>query len=165
LLTHKMRIIQVRRLLDDRRSRLEKFLTLFNQAWVSSRNYILDLQEVPEEFEDVAKYLQGPVQDEAFRNKLKAEEELDLIFGKQEAAMAKVEQELEEVKEQIVIEKQKTAEAEQKIEEAAQKAAAAEQREKQMKLQFAQFLLENGRSVDEIVEQTGLTEAEITALQ
>lgn len=84
LLTHRSHIIQVRRLPDNRKSRLEKFLTLFNQAWVSEQDYILDLQEIPEEFVDVARYLEAPLQNEEFRNKLVAEQEIDQIFDQQE---------------------------------------------------------------------------------
>ncbi|NJN78658.1 MAG: hypothetical protein HC803_10330 [Saprospiraceae bacterium] len=71
LLTHKTRIIQVRRLSEERRTRLEQFLILFNQSYVTSEKYILDLKEVPEEFNDIANYLGTVVQDENFRNQLK----------------------------------------------------------------------------------------------
>lgn len=67
-LTHTSHIIQVRRLPEQRRTRLEKFLTLFNQAWVADKNYILELQNIPEEFEDIAKYLEGPAMDAGFRH-------------------------------------------------------------------------------------------------
>jgi hypothetical protein len=84
-LTHKSHIIQVRRLPQQRRTRLENFMVLFNQAWVTETNSILDLQELPEGFEDLANYLHGPVADEQFRRNLDAEEELDSIFDQQEA--------------------------------------------------------------------------------
>ncbi|MFM9946908.1 MAG: hypothetical protein ACKV1O_03120, partial [Saprospiraceae bacterium] len=41
----------------------------------------MDLEEVPEEFKDVAEYLRRPLQDEDQRNKLMAEEELEQLFG------------------------------------------------------------------------------------
>jgi hypothetical protein len=69
LLTHTTCILQVRRLPKQRRSRIEQFLTLFNQAWVMEEKYILDLQEVPEGFEDIAEYLQRPLQEEEIRAK------------------------------------------------------------------------------------------------
>ena len=85
LLTHKTRIIQVRRLSDKRQSQLERFLLFFNQAWVTSDDFILDLQEVPEEFEDVAQHLSGAAQDEDFRRQLEGEAEIEAIFNSWEA--------------------------------------------------------------------------------
>ena len=83
-LTHRSHIIQVKHLPEKRRTKLEKLLTLFNQAWVTNDRYILDLQEIPEEFKDIAKHLQSPVTDDNFRRQLMAEEELDQIFDEQE---------------------------------------------------------------------------------
>ena len=42
LLNHTCCVLQVRRLPERRRSRIEQFLTLFNQAWVMEEKYILD---------------------------------------------------------------------------------------------------------------------------
>ena len=84
-LTHQSHIIQVRRLPEKRQTLLEKFFILFNQAWCTDNNFILDLQNIPEEFKDVVKYLQGPVMDDTFRRQLEAEEQLDTIFDAQEA--------------------------------------------------------------------------------
>lgn len=92
LLTHKTKVIQVRRLSENRRTRLEQFLMLFNQSWITSDKFILDLKEMPQDFDDIVKYLQQPVNDLAFRNKLKAEDEIDEIFGKQEAALMEAKQ-------------------------------------------------------------------------
>ena len=84
-LTHQSHIIQIRRLPEKRQTLLEKFLVLFNQAWCTDHKFILDLQNIPEEFKDIAKYLQGPVMDDKFRRQLEAEEQLDTIFDGQEA--------------------------------------------------------------------------------
>lgn len=84
-LTHRSHILQVRRLPERRISMLEKFLVLFNQAWRTDKKYIIDLQEIPDEFQDVAEYLQGPVMDASFRRQLEVEEEIDQIFEEQEA--------------------------------------------------------------------------------
>ena len=89
-LTHQSHIIQVLRLPKKRQTKLEKFLTLFNQAWITEDNYILDIKDVPKEFEDMVKYLQGPVMDEDFRRLLEAEEEIDTIFDEQEAKYLKL---------------------------------------------------------------------------
>ena len=77
-LTHRSHIIQVRRLPKQRQSRLEQFLVFFNQAWVSAdKNYIIDLQDVPEEYADMATYLQTPAMDAEFRRRLEVEDEID----------------------------------------------------------------------------------------
>ena len=84
-LTHQAHIIQVLRLPPKQQTRLEKFLVLFNQAWCTDQGFILDLQNIPEEFEDIARYLQGPLMDDDFRRHLEAEEQLDYIFEEQAA--------------------------------------------------------------------------------
>ena len=139
-LTHQAHIIQVRRLPERRRTRLEKFLMLFNQAWVTDEGYIIDLQEIPEEFSDIARYLQGPVMDEAFRRKLEAEEELDTIFDEQEAKY-----------------KQKIAEAEKRENE-------AKKAEKILARKLALHLKKSGTSIEEIQRETGLDQRTIEEL-
>ena len=84
LLNHRSHIIQVNRLPEHRKTKLEKLITLFNQAYKTSDKFILDIEEIPEEFRDMASYLQGPIYDEDFRNRLRAEEEIDYIFDEQE---------------------------------------------------------------------------------
>ena len=83
----------MRRLPEKRQTKLKKFLTLFNQAWVADHDYILDLQDVPEEIHDMAKYLQGPLMDEEFRRLLEVEDELDNIFDQKDAALLKAQEE------------------------------------------------------------------------
>ncbi len=102
LLTHTCHILQVRRLPAQRQSRIEQFLTLFNQAWVHEHNYIIDLKEVPEEFGDIAAFLQQPLLDEDSRAKLRGEEEVENLFALQEAEKAQLLQRLEEERQQRV---------------------------------------------------------------
>ena len=144
LLTHKTRIIQIRRLKEERQSRLERFLLLFNQAWVTSDKYILELEEIPEEFRDIVNYLGGPVQDEVFRKRLKGEEEIDEIFKNQEAQLARQEEALKEAK---------------------QKEKEAKQQQEAMQIQFAKHLLKENKSIAEIAEITGLETAVILKLK
>ena len=150
LLTNKTRIIQIRRLSENRLTRLERFLMLFNQTWITSERVTLELEEIPEGFDDVAKYLQGAMKDDAFRLKLKAEEEVDALFRSQEAEIAAAWQQLQEAKKAIEAAKQQV-EAEQK------KAQAA-------KVQFAQYLLQEGKTVVEIMKITALDENTILGL-
>ena len=94
-------ILQVRRLPKERRTRLEQFMTLFNQAWVKDERYILDLEEVPEGFEDVAKHLQMPLLDDKERLNLRAEQEVDNLFAAHEADIRIMEQTVERTRLQM----------------------------------------------------------------
>ena len=142
-LTHRSHIIQVRRLPEERQSRLEKFMMLFNQAWIAENNYLLDLQDVPEEFHDIAKYLQGPVLDETFRRQLMIEDEIDEAFDFQEQ---KYLQQLKEAK--AGEEEAKVREEEAKAREEEARVREGEAKAKIEKL--AKILKDAGISVNEI---------------
>ena len=141
LLTHTCYILQVRRLLlPQRRSRIEQFMTLFNQAWVQEHKFILDLEEVPEEFKDIAAYLQRPLQEEELRRKLQAEEEVENLFAMQEAEKERLRMELEEERRQ---------------KEEAQRMAYDNA------LKLAGPLLKTSATVDKVARETGLSVDEV----
>jgi len=150
LLTHTCYVLQVRRLPEQRRSRIEQFLTLFNQAWVMEHKYIIDLKEVPEEFGDIAAYLQRPLQEEEIRAKLRAEEEVETIFAMQEAEKAQLINLLEEERRQK--------------EEATARELEATARELEVKQKLARLLRSSGASEEEIMIETGLTKEELDEL-
>jgi len=139
-LTHVSHIIQVKRLPEKRQSRIEKFLTLFNQTWIAEKNYYIDLEDIPEEFADMAEYLSRPVQSVEFRRQLELEEEIDLAFELQEQKYLKQ-------MEELVLEKE---------EERKQK--------EELKVNFAKKMKKYGESLDSIKKETGLTEEEIEKL-
>lgn len=149
-LTHQSHIIQVRRLPEKRQTRLEKFLVLFNQAWCTDEGYIIDLQDIPHEFKDIAKYLQGPLMDDEFRRYLDVEDEIDIIFDEKEAKYFKL------------LEKHK--EAEKRNKEAEKGKKEAESREKQALKKLVAQMKKYGASISEIMKETGLTEKEIEKL-
>ncbi len=157
-LTHRSHIIQVRRLPEERRTRLEKFLTLFNQAWCTSEDYILDLQEIPEEFNDVATYLHTPVLDEKFRRQLEGEQEIETILDTQEAKFLKKIEEAEQQKEEA---EQQKEEAEQQKEEAENKMQEERKQKKTIALKLARQLKKAGMTNDEIIKETGLSKKDI----
>jgi len=142
-LTHRSHILQVRRLPEQRKSRLEQFLTFFNQAWQTEKKYIIDLQDIPEEFNEIAQYLQFPVLDSTFRKQLEAEEELDTIFNQQEAKYLK-----------------QIEEAKLRENEAAQREEEAKQKLRESARQMKQF----GMPSQQISNATGLSEEEIKHL-
>ena len=177
-LTHQSHIIQVRRLPDQRRTRLENFLVLFNQAWCTDDNYIIDLQDVPEEFSDIAEYLQGPLMDEDFRIKLEAEEEIDTIFDEQEK---KYLMQIEEAQRLRKIEELRRKKAERKRKDEEQKRKTEEQKRKEAERQvavvkeelknklllaqkLAKMMKDKGFSTEEITRETGLVSEEIARL-
>lgn len=165
LLTHTTCILQVRRLPEQRRSRIEQFLTLFNQAWVMEQKYILDLQEVPEGFEDIAEYLQRPLQEEEIRAKLRAEEEVEAIFAQQEADKAYYKRTAEEERRQK--EEAKAREEEerrQKEEERRQKEQALEQA-REARIKLARLLLRTGMSAKDAALEAGLSEEELKKME
>jgi hypothetical protein len=156
-LNHRSHILQVRRLPENRKSKLEQFLTLFNQAWITDQRYILDLQDVPHEFEEIARYLQSPVMDEKFRLQLEAEEEIDLIFDQQENKyLAKI-QEAEAKAEQA---EAKAEQAEAKAEEERRQKEEAKAREEEAKAKVyesARQMLAYGMPMEIIASATGLS--------
>jgi len=139
-LNHRSHIIQVRRLPEHRYNRLEIFMELFNQAYVTDKKYILEISNPPAEFEDIVKYLQTPVMNDDFRRQLETEEELDVIFDKQEAKYLR---QLEEAK--------------QREEEAKQREEEALKREQELALKLAKQMKKFGISADEIAKETGLS--------
>ncbi|MDD3686800.1 MAG: hypothetical protein PHE56_08545 [Bacteroidales bacterium] len=168
LLTHQSHIIQVKRLPENRKTRLEKFFTLFNQAWCVDSGYVIDLQDVPEEFGDVAKYLQAPLEDEKFRRYMLVEDELDYVFDQQEKKYKKQLEELELEKREAKkgqrrAEKQKLEIEKQKQEAEKQKQEA--ENDKHLAIcKLATFMKKSGFRTDEIITQTGLSAKEIELL-
>lgn len=160
-LTHQSHIIQVRRLPDQRRTRLEKFLTLFNQAWCTEENYIIDLQDVPEGFTDIAEYLQVPLMDDDFRRNLEAEEEIDTIFDAQEAKYQR--QIAEAQRKEEIAKKREEKERNQKLKERNQKHKERELKES-LASKLALHLKNSGVDIQKIAEETGLSPEAIAKL-
>ena len=156
-LTHRSHILQVKRLPEKRRSKLEKLLILFNQAWCTNDRSIIDLQEVPREFEDIVKHLQSPVSDDNFRRQLRAEEEIDQIFDEQELKYIKQVEEAGQREEEA---KQREEEAKQREEEAKQR----EEKERKQNIQIIKNLHKSGLSIEEISKITSKLTSEIIEL-
>jgi hypothetical protein len=166
LLTHTTCILQVRRLPKQRRSRIEQFLTLFNQAWVMEQKYILDLQEVPEGFEDIAEYLQRPLQEEEIRAKLRAEEEVEAMFAQQEAENEYYKRRAEDSKAAREEEaKAREEEAKAREEEAKAREEMALEQMREARIKLARILLSTGMSVKDAALETGLSEDEMRVLE
>jgi hypothetical protein len=145
-LNHKSHIIQVRRLPENLQTKLEKFLMFFNQAWISQEDYILDLHNIPEEYSDLAKYLQQPLADEEFVNSLRAEEEWEYNFTTVEKKLYLAEKQKEEAEKQRLEAEKREKEAKQKL------------------FESAKIMKTNGIPVEIIAQATGLSKEEIEKL-
>jgi hypothetical protein len=141
---------------------------LFNQAWCTEEGYIIDLQDIPEEFSDMAKYLQGPLMDEEFRRKLEAEEEIDTIFDEQESRFLKKIAASEKGKQEAEKGKQEAEKGKQEAEKRKLEAEKREQFERSQKvslaIKLATYMKQNGASVAEISKETGLSPDKIIDL-
>ena len=148
-LNHRSYILQIAQLPPHRKTRLEKFMTLFNQAWIAENDYILDLQEVPEEFREIAEYLQSALADETIRANLQGEEEMKDYQTRLKNAEAR----------EKAIREQKEEERRQKEEERRLKEEAFET----IKLATVN-LRNNGLSAKQIASVLGKSEKEISDL-
>jgi len=119
---------------------------------------------VPEEFEEIARYLQTPVMDDTFRVQLAAEEEIDLIFDQQENKYIHKIREAEDKAEQAEAKaEQAEAKAEQERKEK-EEAEAKAQEALQSVRNAARIMKANGIDTAVISQATGLSENEIDAL-
>lgn len=150
LLTHTCYVLQAGRLPENRKTKIEQFMSLFNQAWVSDKRYILDLEEVPEDFRDIAKYLQKPLQEKETIRRLEAEQEFEDLFAQQESDIASLNEEVKKAQEKLQEAVIKQEEAVRKQEEAVQNAVL-------MALKF-------GASPQQIADDMNLTLQEVIAI-
>lgn len=158
LLTHQSHVIQVRRLPEKRRTRLEQFLSLFNQDWCTKDEYILELKEIPAAFKDIAQYLEGAVHDEAFRRQLEAEQEIEDRFKAQELKHLK---EMNEAKQREEEAKQRADEAIQRANDAKHRADEAIRNAKEIQIKLVQIMKQQGLSIETLMKETGLSRQEI----
>ena len=99
LLSHPCYILQVQRLKKERKTRLEKMLSLFDQSYCTDDKYFLDIEDLDEEFNEVADYLSRPTFDEEFVRSLIYEEDYEKEFQKQEKTIKEAKKREQEAKE------------------------------------------------------------------
>ncbi len=163
-LTHEAHILQVRRLPEKPKTELEKFMLLFNQAWCTNYGFILDLLVVPDEFKDVAQYLQSPLLEEKVRRMLMAEDELETIFDEHETKLYEaLNKTLEAEKREKAALKEKDKALKQKKEALQQKEEALQQKE-MLAMKLARQMIRHGSSKQDVASETGLPEHVIEGL-
>ncbi len=151
LLTHTTFILQVRRLPKDRRTRIERFMTLFNQRWVEEdESYIIDLEEVPVGFEDIADYLGNSLKNDELKKNLMAEREIEDLFAITEAKFLQKE---EEIKRLTLLEQE---ERRQKEEERRQK--------EEILGKMIKMMVDMGKSKEDIIDELKLDKETILRL-
>ncbi len=157
-LTHEAHVIQVDRLPEQPESLIEKLFMLFSPRDYKKNAFVINLPEVPEEFEDVARYLQRPIMDIDFHRMLLAEIEIDLMFDEQEMRHMK-ELEREQIKLERTV-KQKERAVKQKERAMREKDKAVRQKQA-LAMKLAHRMKENGTCNDDIIKETGLTMADL----
>jgi hypothetical protein len=150
----------VKRLPEQRRSRIEQFLTLFNQAWVMEHKYIIDLKEVPEEFQDIADYLRRPLLDEDLLAQLLVEEEVETLLALQESERI----ELQETKEELSVARVRIQEARARAEQESARAEQESARAFDNAMKLARFMRQSGMSDSEIIKETGLSDEHLKGI-
>ena len=143
LLTHPSYILQVERLPEKRKTKLEKLLSLFDQAKKADKDYLLefsqkDLKEM-DNFEELASYLNLVIQNEQTILELELEKDIEKEFER-----------IDKLTEELV--------------EAKQKEQEAKQKERDAKLKLAVKMKKYGERIEDIIHETGLSEKEITDL-
>jgi hypothetical protein len=171
LLTHTCYILQVRRLPEQRRSRIEQFMTLFNQAWEEEEKFILNLEEVPEEFKDIAEYLQRPLKEEELRERLRAEEEVEALFAMQEAERVELRnqldenrRQLDENRRQLDENRRQLDENRRQLDEKRRQLEEVQSNAKEKAIKLARLLLQSGSSIENAAKESGLPEEEVRRL-
>ena len=176
-LTHDATVIQVPHLKEHRRTTLERFLSIFDQAnQLETNRHILTIDEkdYPKSYHPVIRRLIKALQSPKIEDDMEIEDEVVNEFNKQ-ARMIELEREKAEREQQRAEEERRKAEEErQKAERAKQREEKAKQREekakqreeaeKQAKNNLIKKLASMQMSIKEIAEVAGMEEEEIARL-
>lgn len=146
LLSHPCYILQAERLRPERKTKLEKMLSLFDQTYCTDDKYLLDVEDIDDDFQDVADYLSRPTMDSAFIRSLEYEEDYEKEVREKEKALIDALKEKED--------------ARQKEEEARQR----EDAERQSNIKLIKRMYAKGFTIDEIAEDTGKSVGEVSII-
>jgi len=134
MLTHPCYILQIERLRHERKSKLEKFLAIFDQTKKTDDDFILALEEIDNEEEDIElikKYLNRATYNEEMIRMLELEEDVDFEFERLEKALEDSKFEKQQIRRELVQSLNKIEEIQQKAEQANQKAEQERQKAEQ----------------------------------
>jgi hypothetical protein len=164
-LTHKAHIIQIGRLPEKRKTKLERLISLFDQQYRSGNDFILDLPVIPEGFTAMVHYLQQPLLDEQFQRALEYEEEVDYWAWEMDNKYQKI---IERAEKKTLTAEKKTKAALKKINtlqnqsvEAFRLQEEAYQQKINLARKLAAIMKKQGIATEIIQAETGLTASEI----
>jgi len=130
LLTHPSYILQLQRLKPKRKTKIEKFLSIFDQTCKTDEDYLLDINEKPlQEFAEIITYLNRATQDEEIIRQLEYEEDYEEAQVKLEKALEIAEHQKEE----------------------------AQKQKEEAQIKLAKKMKKYGEPIEEIIKETGLT--------
>jgi hypothetical protein len=166
LLTHPSYILQIERLRPERKTKLEKFLSFFDQSLKTDDDFILEIDEnnIDPEFTEIALHLNMASQDEEMIDKLLAEEDIENAFDTLENNLAEAQKQVEEERKQKEEERQLKDEAIKREIEAQLREKEAETREEKAKqnlYESVRQMVAYGMPIEMIVKATGLSKEEI----
>jgi len=155
LLTHPSYILQIERLKPIRRTKIEKFLAIFDQGQKTDEDFILDIEDTEDtededDLKEIKQYLNRATQDEEMLRMLELEEDID--------------QEFEKLETELELARQREEEERKQKEEAQKREIEAKQREKEAQHTISKMVKQlhaNGVVISEIAAMTGKTECEI----
>jgi len=155
LLTHPSYILQTKRLRPERRTKLEKFLAIFDQTKKTDDKYLLNLEDFSEDddISSIAQYLNRGTLDEELLRQLELEEDIDKEFQKMEDELVHTK------KEKLKAEKEKLKAEQEKL-----KAQQSEAKALQKIFDLAKMLKDLDITIEQIAEKTGLSNEEIQKL-
>jgi len=110
LLTHPSYVLQIERLKPKRKTRIEKFLSIFDQHCKTDDDYLLEIDDTKlDEFSEIINYLNLATQDEVILRQLEYEEDFEQGYVKLETELEKAKQHEEEAKQREEYAKRKLA--------------------------------------------------------
>ena len=163
LLTHPSYILQTKRLRKERKTKLEKFLAIFDQTKKTDDDFLLDLDDELELDTDISlitTYLNRGTLDEQLLNQLELEEDVEEEFLKMETELA------ETKKRELEIIKQKKEAQKREVEAQKREQDAIKQKNEAQKkiINLARLLKDLQVPIEQIIAQTELSREEIEEL-
>jgi len=164
LLTHPSYILQIARLKPERKTKLEKFLSLFDQKKKTDDDYVLDISDEDlEDLDEIVEYLNRATQDEEMILKLELEEDMEESFEKLEKELAEERKEKEEAKARE--EEAKAREVEAKAREIEAKAREIEAKAREVEAKAREVEANNVLATAIInLQKTNMTVEQIAAI-
>ena len=169
-LTHDATVIQAEHLQGQRRTVLEKFLSIFDQSsQTDAKGHILALEEddYPDAYRAVIRRLHKALQNPRIEEDMDLEDEVLNEFHKKDELLAAARLQAEEEKQRAEEEKQRAEEEKKRAEEEKKRAEEEKKRadhERAIKNALIRRLHSAGLAITEIADAAGMSEEEVVAV-